>query len=281
MIETPESTRSHDRLTAFLQAFGLSARAGGADGAAANLFVLGDRAGEASRLVFRCRGGNAGLHPGDILASACIDFGGQANPLVGALPDTLAFALDEQPQLRALAELLVAEGEVSRCGGSAVRDRLCEVIVVLAVRRAIAAGTVNAGLLAGLAHAELHRCLVAVHEAPARPWRVEQLAAIAGLSRGHFAATFTHVVGMTPAAYVTSWRLALGRSRLRGGRSVKAVAASVGFGSQEAFSRAFSRAYGYPPSAVAQATGSGTGRGAGGVLEDLAGQAQVPGQVRQ
>jgi len=247
MIQAPVIPRSHDRLTAFLQAFGLRAQSG-VPGQPAHLFVLGDATRGPSHLVFRCRGGDMGLEQAQVLASAGIDFGGGMNPLVGALPEELRFCLDGLAQLQALAALLVAEGSTPRCGGATVRDRLCEVIVVLAVRRAIAAGTVNAGLLAGLADETLAPCLVAVHDAPARRWDVEQLARIAGLSRGHFSARFSAVVGMTPAAYVTSWRLAFGRSRLRGGASVKAAAAAAGFGSQEAFSRAFSRAFGHPPS---------------------------------
>jgi len=247
MIQTPETTRKHDRLAAFLQAFGLRASS---DPGPRHLFVLGDREGAPTEVVFRCRGGIVGQDAARILASAGIDFGGAMNPLVGALPDELAFPLQTQPGMRALAELLVGEEDVSRCGGATVRDRLCEVIVVLAIRRAIAAGTVTAGLLAGLADEVLAPCLVAIHDAPARTWPVAELARRAGLSRTHFSARFAAVVGMTPAAYVTSWRLAHGHSRLYAGGSVKAVARDAGFGSQEAFSRAFSRAYGYPPSRV-------------------------------
>jgi AraC-like DNA-binding protein len=252
MIETLKTPQRHDRLTAFLQAFGLSAQACPVErpDADANLFVIGAATSRPSHVVFRCRGSASGLDTTTILASAQIHFGGAVNPLVGALPDELRFALDEHPHIQALAELFVAEQAVSRCGGATVRDRLCEVIVVLAVRRAIAAGTVNAGLLAGLSHEALCPCLIAIHDEPARLWSVEDLAGIAGMSRSHFTATFTKVVGMAPASYVTSWRLALGHSRLKAGKSVKVVAAEVGFGSQEAFSRAFSRAYGYPPSAA-------------------------------
>jgi AraC-like DNA-binding protein len=63
-------------------------------------------------------------------------------------------------------------------------------------------------------------------------------------------AQFAAVVGETQGAYLTSWRLSLGRRELRAGRSVKSVALRVGFGSAAAFSRAFSRKYGHPPSIV-------------------------------
>lgn len=153
----------------------------------------------------------------------------------------------EMPQLHGLSELIVAESDVNRCGGGTVQTRLCEVIVVLAIRRAIARGTVDAGLLAGLAHPKLHMSLVAIHNDPARKWQIPDLSAIAGMSRAQFIDVFKKTLGVSPGAYLTGWRLALGAATLRSGRSVKSVAATVGFGSAEAFSRAFLRKFGYSP----------------------------------
>jgi AraC-like DNA-binding protein len=251
MIEKPEKARSHDRLTAFIKAFKLRAMPHSDTGAGggASLFVLGENTDRISHVVFRSRGGLP-VSPGKVQASALIDFGGALNPLVGALPEELGFALESFPQMHALAGLFAAESEVARCGGPTVRDRICEVIVVLAIRRAIADGPVNAGLLAGLAHAQLCPCLIAMHDEPARHWHVEALAGMAGMSRSSFSTLFARVVGKTPLAYLTRWRLALGHYRLRSGQSVKAIAADVGFGSQAAFSRAFAREYGYAPSTL-------------------------------
>lgn len=87
-----------------------------------------------------------------------------------------------------------------------------------------------------------------MHDDPKRRWRIDDLAYIAGMKRGRFIDTFTKTVGQPPVAYLTDWRLALGRAHLRGGWSVKAAAAAVGFGSAEAFSRSLSHKHGYPPS---------------------------------
>jgi transcriptional regulator GlxA family with amidase domain len=119
---------------------------------------------------------------------------------------------------------------------------------VLAIRKAIAVGTVNAGLLAGLAHPELHTSLVAMHDEPARNWQIRELAWIAGMSRGYFIQAFKRVIGRPPATYLSEWRMALARVELRSGRSVKSAAASVGFGSAAAFSRAHSRVWLFPKS---------------------------------
>jgi AraC-like DNA-binding protein len=250
MIQTPETPEKHDRLTAFLKAFGLQATtlSGAAAQSTANLFVAVPCPDQgASQIIYHCQGGPPPMCDFEMLIAARIDFGGLDNPLVGALPAELVFLLDEAPILKAIADQIVAEARTRCCGGATVLTRLCEVIVVLAIRRAIDAGTVNAGLLAGLAHPVLHPSLVALHDAPERPWRIEALAQMVGLSRSSFMTQFSGVVGETPGAYLTSWRLALGRRELRAGRSVKAVAARVGFGSAAAFSRAFSRKYGHPP----------------------------------
>ena len=248
MIQSPDAPRKHDRLTAFLKAFSLSA--GHCDSAeSANLLIIdADRCGWPTHLIYRARSAAALPEGAMLCAAAKVDFGGSANPLVGALPDELCFSMAEAPQLLGLSELIVAEAEAARCGGGTIHTRLCEVVVVLAIRRAIAMGTVDAGLLAGLAHPKLHMSLVAMHDAPARNWQVPDLAAMAGMSRGQFIEAFRQTVGQTPGAYLNGWRLALGRAKLRSGRSVKAVAAMVGFGSAAAFSRAFSRKFGYSPS---------------------------------
>lgn len=248
MIERSKSLQKHDRLAAFLTVYGLQADYC-RDGQAANLLIVdAEEAGAPTHLIYRPRLASMPAQGVTVLAAAAIDFGATLNPLVGALPEELRFSLALEPQLRGLAELLVSENVGRRCGGGTIHARLCEVIVVLAIRRALAIGTVNAGLLAGLANQELHPCLVAMHENPARRWHISDLADIVDMKRGRFIDTFTKTVGQPPATYLTDWRLALGRVQLRAGRSVKTVAAAVGFGSAEAFSRSFTRKYGYPPS---------------------------------
>lgn len=248
MIESSKLTQRHDRLAAFLSAYGLRADYRN-DGEDANLLIADcQSAGVPTHLIYRPR--STALHEREmmVLAAAAIDFGDNLNPLVGALPEELRFSLAHEPQLRGLADLIVNESINPRCGGGSIHARLCEVIVVLSIRRALAIGTVNAGLLAGLAHDELHTCLVAIHDAPARRWHIDQLAEIAVMKRSRFIDIFTNTIGQTPIAYLAAWRLSLARVQLRSGRSVKVVAADVGFGSAEAFSRSFSRKYGYPPS---------------------------------
>lgn len=251
MIQNSTTLEKHDRLFAFMQAFPLEARASSSVDAANLLFVGQGDSDMPAQLLYRPRAGGR-VPAGRVLALVSLEFGGSLNPLVGALPDEIVFDLTEDPELRALARLALAEQQLARCGSSFVGQRLSQIITVHAIRRAIAQGTATAGVLAGLAHPELHPCLVAMHDAPERAWRIEDLAAIAGMRRSRFLRTFGETVGQSPIAYLGNWRLDLARVLLARGTPIKTVAAQVGFGSAAAFSRAFSRRFGHPPSSVTE-----------------------------
>ena len=63
-----------------------------------------------------------------------------------------------------------------------------------------------------------------------------------------FARRFAHLVGETPVAYLTRWRLCLAAKMLKDrGATVEQAAYPAGFESAATFSRAFKRQYGIPP----------------------------------
>ncbi|WP_436257151.1 helix-turn-helix domain-containing protein [Neorhizobium sp. LjRoot104] len=248
MIESLKILPKVDRLTAFFDAFELeiSLEPPPISDGRARLFVIGKPGGPAEWIVLYPRG-DTPPEP-SALITAAVNFEGAHNPLMNALPDRVVVDVGDIPTLRATTAAFMAEALESRCGRSAALNRLCEVIVLLILRLAIDRGATGPGLLAGLSHPALHRALVAMHDAPAHAWSGNDLAAVAGMSRSHFMALFRDVVGTTPQAYLTGWRLILARRKLAGGARVKAVARQVGFGSAAAFSRAFFRKFGDWPS---------------------------------
>lgn len=268
----PASAGRPDRLTALLGAMMIRARPGLAG---ANAWVLtGADAAAASGAHDNAPGALAlapggappaelapALADGRLLAAARLEFGGVAETgdapastaaldpaLAHALPPALwiAFGPDDA-DMRAAARLFVSEASEARCGGPIMFSRLAEVLLVHALRRAIAHGLAEVGVLAGLAHPNLQRALVAMHDAPARDWRVEDLAQEAGLSRAQFMAAFRRVVGVTPMRHLSEWRLSLARRALADGARVGPAARLAGFTSAEGFSRAFARRYGASP----------------------------------
>lgn len=249
MIENPQVLPKVDRLTAFFDAFKLEAslEPSEKDDGRARLHIMGVAGDPAQTIILRPRG-DTGCEP-PALVTAAVDFEGAQNPLMNALPDQVVVDVNDIPALRDITAAFVTEALESRCGRSAALNRLCEVIVLLILRSTIDRGTTGPGLLAGLSHPSLHRALVAMHDAPTRPWKGADLAAEARMSRSHFMALFREVVGTTPQAYLCVWRLTLARSKLAKGAKVKAVARQVGFGTAAAFSRAYFRKFGDWPSA--------------------------------
>ncbi|MEW6435805.1 MAG: helix-turn-helix domain-containing protein [Pseudomonadota bacterium] len=92
---------------------------------------------------------------------------------------------------------------------------------------------------------ELQRWVIAN---PARDHSVTELAKRAELSPRHFARLFHGEVGVTPAVWVESIRIAAARQMLESGREApKQVAARCGFADADTLRRAFSRHVGVTP----------------------------------
>lgn len=90
-----------------------------------------------------------------------------------------------------------------------------------------------------------------MHDDPAHPWTINDLAKEAGLSRTVFFERFKAVVGMTPMQYLTAWRMALAKRMLRQDRDISVIAECVGYGSASALSTAFRRHVGVSPARYA------------------------------
>ena len=255
MIESPDSGR--DRLSSFFAAFDVAAQQ--VEPAAANLVLTG-QAKALRSLVFLPHAPGAHGNGDEVLAAVRIDFGGPANPLIAALPSRVELAFEAAPTLRTVAELLTMEASARRCGRQVALDNLCTLLLLLLLRHMVDRGTTQPGLLAGLSHSQLFPALVAMQEAPARDWRVDDLATIAGMSRTRFMTLFPRVVGVTPMAYLAGWRMVLARRELERGGRVKLVARQIGYGSAAAFSRAYQRAFGEPPVARRQGRQAEKGR---------------------
>ncbi len=151
-----------------------------------------------------------------------------------AVPGTLAL-LTQEMQGSAPAEL--------------VTSRLVDLLLVYVLRAwAQTRPKTDVGWLSALRDPQLAGALGRVHAEPDRPWTVESLAALAGMSRAAFARRFTLAVGDSPLAYITRWRLALAARLLADTPlGLANIATRVGYTSEYAFNRAFARAYGQPP----------------------------------
>lgn len=97
-------------------------------------------------------------------------------------------------------------------------------------------------------HQRLCRARQRLEETGSFAWRLESVAAEAGLSRYQFIRRFAAVFGETPHQYRQRHRLRLAREMvLFGDDSVTEICFAVGFSSLGSFSSLFKREYGVAP----------------------------------
>ncbi|MEU3243844.1 MULTISPECIES: AraC family transcriptional regulator [unclassified Streptomyces] len=171
--------------------------------------------------------------------------------LLHALPPLLHVraAAEEAPVLRWLLDQLLRELTAGRAGADFAADQLAQLMFVQVLRACLAdADALPAGRLRAFADERISPALRLMHADPGRPWRLEELARAAAMSRTSFAQRFRSVVGVPPLAYLLDWRMSLARRALRDGEtSVSALAQKVGYTSESAFSNAFKRTTGVAP----------------------------------
>jgi AraC-like DNA-binding protein len=102
--------------------------------------------------------------------------------------------------------------------------------------------------LAGSGDIKLQKALLAMIEAPEKPWRIETMAQIAAMSRTAFAMRFKEVLGQTPLNYLTALRIQHAMTLLAATpqQTIDSVARDVGYADESALRRAYERAVGEP-----------------------------------
>jgi AraC-like DNA-binding protein len=146
-------------------------------------------------------------------------------------------------------ELIAEETRTVRPGGEAVVSRLCDIVVIQAIRSWMERDpSARVGWLGALRDPQVGGAIAAIHADPAGDWTVASLAEVAAMSRSAFSSRFTDLVGESAMRYVARWRMAVAADLLADGNAtVAGAAAAVGYDSEAAFSRAFKRVTGANP----------------------------------
>ena len=182
------------------------------------------------------------------LLCAYIDLGIKVrSPLAMALPEVLVLPFDHMSPVKPTLELLFQEAFDDAFGRQAALDRLIEYFLIQMLRHVVVSGQLRGGIFAALADARLAQAVNAMHERPAHPWTLDELADVAGMSRARFAVNFREAVGLTPLDYLTDWRMSIAQNLLKLGRPIKSVASAVGYQSQAALARVFAKRIGHAP----------------------------------
>jgi AraC-like DNA-binding protein len=109
-------------------------------------------------------------------------------------------------------------------------------------------GRLRASWLRAATDRRIAPALQLMHDEPGRAWRLDELARAAMMSRTSFATHFRAAAGEAPLTYLTRWRMRLAEhALLRGGAPIAALAQTLGYSSESAFSHAFKRIVGQSP----------------------------------
>ena len=196
---------------------------------------------------------NEASGPRTSILCGTLSFGPEARRFLDRhLPPVLHTGSDQTaPWLDTSLRMLSAD--VGAPAGDAIVGRLAEVLFIQVLRK-LASRETPPGWLEALQDPGIGRALASIHGDPSEGWTSRSLAARAGMSRSVFYERFQALVGESPSAYVTRWRMTVACGTLRHTeQGMFEVAQSVGYASEAAFSKAFKRELGVPPSVWRQA----------------------------
>jgi AraC-like DNA-binding protein len=174
---------------------------------------------------------------------------GGHSPLLQALPLCLSYELSGNGLLAQSAFWIFEEAFKEGSGKQLIIDRLCDVFLISILRKVLDEGAIEAGMMAGLAHPQLAKVLVKIHQAPEENWSLSSMAEVCGMSRSKFADTFKRITEQTPADYLADWRISVAKKLILKNQNMDLVANQVGYENGSAFARIFRKKTGLAPKA--------------------------------
>ena len=199
--------------------------------------------------IATCNGGGDFLLVGGRFVFA----GDHAEVLFGALPAVVHVreASSQASVLRWALDQLARELRDRQPGGSLLSEHLAHIMLVQVLRLYLTAQhDAGVGWFYALSDRQLGAVISAMHADPAHRWTIEELGRLAGMSRSTFAERFKQRVGASPMEYLTRWRMLVAGDRLRNtGETISALALSLGYESESAFSTAFKKVMSCSPRA--------------------------------
>jgi AraC-like DNA-binding protein len=151
--------------------------------------------------------------------------------------------------LQWLLTQLVREQSSQSHGSTLASGQLAQLIFVQILRAHLETSDfLYSGWLRAFAYPGIAPALRLMHSDPARSWHLEELARSAAMSRTTFATRFKSVAEVPPLTYLLNWRMRIAEKALREQTTpISALAQSLGYISESAFSNTFKRMLGVSP----------------------------------
>ncbi len=159
------------------------------------------------------------------------------------LPPWLVLSHERQAhEMKAIIDMIRAEAKRNEPGGSAIVQRLSDVLAIHLLRAVIGGHQELTGPLAALQDKYLRDLVFTIIEHPAADWSVESMAKQVFLSPSAFAERCHKQTGLSPKKLVDQLRMQRARMLLNNtALPLTAIAQQVGYQSVAAFSRFFKR----------------------------------------
>lgn len=175
----------------------------------------------------------------------------QIHPFLKDLPRIIQithFETENQLLLQHFAQLMLSELNNEKPGGKIMLRSLAEILFVNIIRAYLEQNVPQAGFLASLNDKRISKALKLMQDSPGNDWTIESLATNVGMSRSVFFNLFKKLVGETPLAYLTNWRISKAKELLMiSSSNINEVALTVGYQSEAAFNRIFKAKTGKTP----------------------------------
>ncbi len=184
----------------------------------------------------------------DLLLSGTYEVtGDMSRRLLATLPPAVVVSADEC--YGQLDELIAVEIDCPAPGQQLVLDRLLDLALITKLRTWFdRPGATPPAWYTAMADPVVGQALRLLHNQPAHPWTVADLAERCRVSRATLARDFRALVGVPPMSYLADWRVGRAADLLREtDTTVEAVARRVGYSNAFALSTAFKRLRGTTP----------------------------------
>jgi AraC-like DNA-binding protein len=186
----------------------------------------------------------------DVVIGGRIHLNPAGRILLQALPPVahVRASATEATNLRGTLYRLFDEVTADRIGSAFAIRQYVQLLLLEVLRAYVDQAELPPGWLRLAADDRLRPALLQMHAEPGRPWRLDDLARAATMSRTTFAERFRTTAGVPPLTYLHRWRVLLAQRALREGDvRVGRLAADLGYSSESAFSTAFKREVGQSP----------------------------------
>ena len=140
------------------------------------------------------------------LMSFSVVFDGPMGPsFLAELPRPISIGMrDADPSLVQVMTLIANEMQASRCGQPLFINHAGDILLISLMRHLTSHPQQNKGLFHALSDPRIAKSLVAMHNNPALPWTLNELANLAGMSRTSFAYSFKNAMQISPGKYLES-----------------------------------------------------------------------------